>query len=412
MHLAHTATDPLPVVPLSPALLPDSPALAGPLRVEVVDDPSRLPSLAEPWNALAGDAPFRSWLWLECWWQHYHTGRDRLLLLLVRDAQGELVGLAPCYVHRGPLCGQSLRLLGSGEVCSDYLGILAQPGLQQPVAHCLADWLAGPGAGQWDVLEWEGAAAGDPAVDELLARLNLHGLGTSAADLPQCWRLELPDDWSRYLATLSRTRRERTRSLLRKYVDTGRVVYHWATSPERLNQGFDILVDLHQKRRQSLGDPGVFASPRFTAFHRQVTSRLLAAGRLRLFWAEFDGRPIAAEYALLGGRTIYYYQSGIDPESADLRPGWLAVAGSLRQAIADQFQWFDFLRGDEPYKASWGARPVGLTSVRAVGSPLSARARDRAWQAGRRLKQALRRAQDLTPFRRPGHTSPSGGGDS
>jgi len=116
---------------------------------------------------LAAGNPFRGWAWTSTWWRHYgdrpsgsspaglptsddgrvhrlfisqwrpraqascpwypasHLGRfpRGLYVLAVFDDAGRLAGLAPWHVdcsHFGAACSAS----GSGEVCSEYLGIL------------------------------------------------------------------------------------------------------------------------------------------------------------------------------------------------------------------------------------------------------------------------------------------------
>jgi CelD/BcsL family acetyltransferase involved in cellulose biosynthesis len=149
---------------------------------------------------------------------------------------------------------------------------------------------------------------------------------------------------------------------------------------------FDVLVELHQKRRRSLSQRGCFASPRFTAFHREMTATLLASGRLRMLWTELDGRPVAAEYGFVGGQTVYYYQGGFEPELADQQPGWLSFAASLKLAIEEGYRCYDFLRGDESYKASWRATARPLVRVRIVGRRRSARLRYSTTRACSRMK--------------------------
>src|SRR5207244_453594 len=79
--------------------------------------------------------------------------------------------------------------------------------------------------------------------------------------------------------------------------------------------------------------------------------------RLRLHWLELDGRPVAAEYHIAGEDIVYAYQSGIEPEVLHEEPGHLAAIATLQLAIAQGYRAFDFLRGDEPYKAHWRAQP-------------------------------------------------------
>lgn len=344
------------------------------LRVVAVDT-TAADEWVSRWNALAGELPFRTFAWAQTWWRHYREPNSALWMLAVLDEHDELVGIAPWYLQHTKAQGRIVRFLGSGEVCSDYLTILAEPELATAVSRALADWLAGEGASQWDLLDLNGVEADDAAVLSLRERLAEHGHRVDIRLDESCWRAELPSDWNQFLATLSKSRRERTRALLRRGVDTGRARVHRVTNQQELDQAFEVLIDLHQKRRNSLDQSGCFSSTRFTAFHRDVAGRFLALGQLRMQWIELDGRPVAAEYSFVGGATVYYYQGGFEPELADERPGWLSFAISLRGAIEEGYQAYDFLRGDEPYKASWGATQRPLARVRIVGRQKSARVR-------------------------------------
>ena len=55
-----------------------------------------------------------------------------------------------------------------------------------------------------------------------------------------------------------------------------------------------------------------------------------------------------------------------DPDASDLSPGVLLVYAYIRHALATGLRRLDFLRGDEPYKYSWGAvdEPIQRILVR------------------------------------------------
>jgi CelD/BcsL family acetyltransferase involved in cellulose biosynthesis len=146
-----------------------------------------------------------------------------------------------------------------------------------------------------------------------------------------------------------------------------------------------MFVDMHQRRRQSLGQPGCYASPRFAAFHQELSRRLYAEGKLRLLWTELDGRPVAAEYGFVDDSTVYYYSTGVEPGATADHPGWLAMIGSLRRAIDEGCRRFDFLRGDEAYKCSWGAKPCPTVETRIVARRGLARLRHTAWLGRQQL---------------------------
>jgi CelD/BcsL family acetyltransferase involved in cellulose biosynthesis len=116
----------------------------------------------------------------------------------------------------------------------------------------------------------------------------------------------------------------------------------------------------------------------------------LASGNLRLVWLEVDGRPVAVEYQVLGDRSVYAYQSGIDPDALDHEPGRLITMATLKMAIAEGRRAFDFLRGDELYKAHWRATPRATQDIRLIPDARAARLRHQVWLAGSSLKDWLR----------------------
>jgi CelD/BcsL family acetyltransferase involved in cellulose biosynthesis len=368
------------------------------MRVYCLTALDELEPYADDWERLAAGSPFRGWTWLSHWWRNYGSRTDaenlrtHLATLCVFDNDDALIGIAPWYLHCSAMQGRVLRPLGSGEVCSDYLGILCLPGRQEAVVESLADFLVTnatsdePDAMRWDLLDLDGIDAEDDEVPALVNHLADVGCLVHRRQGMSCWRLELPADWECYVASLSRNLRRDVRRLERDLLDTDRVVLHRVQRIEELPEAMDILVALHQRRRKSLGETGCFASTRFLAFYRDVVPDLLRRGQLQFYWLEIDGRPVAAEYQLVGNGILYEYQAGMDPAAKEHEPGKVVNAAILRQAIAGGYRAFDFLRGDEPYKARFGARPRPSVDFRVAPPRPVAQLRHNLWLAGRNVK--------------------------
>ena len=96
------------------------------MRTQIIDSWSQLAPLASSWDELAGPVPFRGRAWLENWWREYGAGSELFVLALHGD-DGLLVGIAPWYVDDRGGQGRAIRLLGSGEVCSEYVTLFAGP---------------------------------------------------------------------------------------------------------------------------------------------------------------------------------------------------------------------------------------------------------------------------------------------
>jgi CelD/BcsL family acetyltransferase involved in cellulose biosynthesis len=82
-----------------------------------------------------------------------------------------------------------------------------------------------------------------------------------------------------------------------------------------VNKGLRILVDLHQRRWESKGDDGCFATSEFRGFISDAAHELFAAGQLQLIWIELEGTPIAVDFNLVTDDGVYGYQGGVSPET-------------------------------------------------------------------------------------------------
>ncbi|HZZ72408.1 MAG TPA: GNAT family N-acetyltransferase [Pirellulales bacterium] len=353
------------------------------------------------WNELAGGVPFRAWEWLAAWWRCYSPveSRSELNVLAVFADDGAVLGIAPWFRQQSARFGHVIRFLGTGEVCSDYLSLLARPQHEEAVATAVADWLSSQneagatqqqGAQAWDLLDISGVDSQDRTTKRLLEILAQRAHTIHSRLGPRCWRVNLPPRWSDYEAILSHSHRKQVRRLQRTYLASGRLILKTVQTAADLEEGQAVLIDLHQRRQERLGNRGCFASSPFRAFHLEIMPWLLAQNQLRLHWLELDGRQIAAEYHLASNGVVYAYQSGIDPDALEHEPGRLAAIATLQAAIEQGFAGYDFLRGDEPYKAHWRAEPRRLLEVFVVPNRASARLRYGVWAAGKGVKQWIK----------------------
>ncbi|HTN75738.1 MAG TPA: GNAT family N-acetyltransferase, partial [Pirellulaceae bacterium] len=245
-------------------------------------------------------------------------------------------------------------------------------------------------------LHLNGFVADDPAITQLAEKLTELGLTAHERPGMNCWRIALPTEWEAYIESLSKSHRKQVRRVDRRLVDSGEAVLHCVEQPAELDAALAILIDLHQRRRYSLGEPGCFADARFEGFLRTASRRLLALGMLRLYWVELAGKPVAAEFQVAGGGVTYAYQAGVDPDALDEEPGRIINIATLKRAIEEGQQGFDFLRGDEPYKAHWRAEPRVCGDLRIVPRKTAAQLRHGMWLAGDAMKQIIKSGLHLT----------------
>jgi CelD/BcsL family acetyltransferase involved in cellulose biosynthesis len=320
---------------------------AGLAVTEVAEVADLAPFRAE-WSALCDVAPcttpFQRPEWLLPWCRAFPPAEP--WNLLVRDG-GRLVGLLPLFRYRN---GRERTLALAGAGLSDDLDLIAMPGREREVGSALLDHLAGDAG--WDVCDWEQLPAGSP----LLALRAPAGWADEVSPGDPCPVLRLPER----LADLPSAVRTRQLANLRKYrrkaAELGTLSLETATGAG-LDAAFATLLDLHRARWAELGGAGQLGSPEMPGFLAEVAAGFAARSALALHLLTLAGRPLAGFLGFRERGTLYAYLQGSDPGCEKLSPGVLLLGAVIEESIASGLRALDFLRGLEPYKLWWGARP-------------------------------------------------------
>lgn len=313
--------------------------------------------LWKDWEALLSHCPgqrvFQTPTWHHLWWQEMADGAELHLTSLRED--GKLVGLAPLMCK-----GDSLSFLGDTDLW-DYHDFIVAPGKEQDFFPYLFDVL--------DRQPWrEFTLTSVPETSSFLAHLNqlCNARGYTVEQTPEdvAPGLALPASWDEYLSSLSKKDRHELRRKLRRL--ESQADFKWydcsasAHEPEAFNRD---LTDFFTLMGQSRAEKAAFLTPDREAFFRRMAARLAEAGCLRLFFMEVEGKRVAGAWCFDYGDTRFLYNSGYNPAYAPLSVGLLLNALSLRQAIEEGKKYFDFLRGNEPYKYDLGAKDVQLYRI-------------------------------------------------
>lgn len=293
------------------------------------------------WKGSPQATPFQSPAWLLPWWRHFSPGE---LFVLVARQGGRLVGLAPSYIENGAL---GRRILPVGISLSDHLDILLDPDCADQAATALAG-LAAEHAGEWDVWELEELEDGAAAF-RLPA---LAGWRDERSIQTACPMLLVAD--SKGTSWLPQRKRGQI-SLARNRLARRGVAAIEMASAETLPEFLKDLFRLHEARWTDRGKPGLLAFKGVKYFHRDAASRLLGAGLLRLARLRLDHKTIATCHALRHRDRLSIYLTGFDPAWTFESPGVLVMAHLIEEAVRDGARVIDFLRGQEPYKYTWGA---------------------------------------------------------
>lgn len=319
------------------------------MNVISVSTYSALDKLRNAWEAAYAADPlahvFVSWPWIRSWLQV----SPYAWLILVARPSDSAPPVAFCALNMSGLRGRrrvegDLRL-GVGP-WADYSGFVCVPGHEQEAIPAFANWIARR-------LAWRRFCLSDvmdPRIDAFSRRLGQAGFTIASAGQTPCPWLELPETWEQYLDKfLSTHARKSLRQQVRRLeqLDDFRVTDIREDDPET---EVDALLHLWQQRwgEKSTTDLAI------------IRGALLGCHERHGLWlgGMWEGsKPIAslAGYLDPARKTFSYFISGFDASYDRLSPGRVIVALSIRSAIERGLRAYDFLRGGEAYKYSFGA---------------------------------------------------------
>ncbi len=322
-------------------------------RALEVREVAGLAALRAEWSRLCdespGTTPFQRPEWLLPWADAFPRASPRHLAV---RAAGRLVGLVPLFLYRRSEDGaRTLAFLGAGA--SDYLDGVVAPGREEEVGAAVMAHLAGdPG---WDLCDWEQLPAGSP----LLAWPAPAGCRDEIREGDPCPLLPLPPRVSELAESVPTRQLANLRKYRRRAAAIGELALETADG-EGLAGALSTLLDLHRVRwsvRPGASPEGQLADPAMPGFLAAVAAGFAARGALALHLLRLRGRPIAGLLAFRERGTLCCYLQGSDPAYEALSPGVLLLGAVIERAVAEGLAAVDLLRGCEPYKLWWGARP-------------------------------------------------------
>ena len=351
-----------------------TPVAAKTIVVQRIEDPAAFQALREEWDELLAaslaDSFFLTWEWLYAWWTH--LAGDRRLFLLVARQGGRLVAIAPLSLRARRVAGvvplRSVEFLGADRLSSDYLDVIVRRGWEADAIPALARYLADARLAL-ELASVRRAGCAAAALSRALTQRRWRMWETPTAVCPF---IDLSEHtWESYLGTLESKPRNDFLRLLKNLTKKFSVRLEPASSEPQRREFMVHLVRLHNLRWQNLGGSDALHTADLVAFHDEVSRVTLERGWLRLFVLWLDGQPVASLYGFRYGRTFYFVQTGFDPAYGRHAVGLITVGLTIKSAIAEGAEEYDFLRGDEAYKFRWAreVRHLATLEVYPRGAP-------------------------------------------
>lgn len=318
-----------------------------------------LADLIPGWEAILRDNPslsiFSTPEWLRSWWEAFGANR-RLIVLAFSDKHGSLFGLAPLYWENSkhPLLGRikQLRLVGDGSGDSDNLDFIVSPGEENRFVSALMRWIARQK--NCGVCSFNTLSADSSVAKVLVSHVDEAKWPLRRTSIPNSV-VPLPSTWDSYLEGLSpKFRRLITRC--RKKLDTQyQVRFRRCEKLTEIPEMLETLYSLHQKRWNSVSEPGSFGLAERRELYNRMATAFLKKGWLELWALELNGQPVAAQMSFRYRDRVYGLQEGFDTDFFSQHVGYVLRAGMFEHFIRSGVKTYDFLGGFNAQKQRWGA---------------------------------------------------------
>lgn len=340
------------------------------MEISRICDMDQFNKLKAAWDAAySADAQtqiFVSWAWLRGWFEA--TPNNWFVLAIRPDSWSHYVAFFPLAMH-------SRQLFMGGNPLADYAGFVCSPKYEEEAIAAFAAYIQ-------QELKWDSFHMNDvldARLQVFLKRFSSKKFNVQQAGITPCPHIRLPRNWDQYLQDFlgRKTRRDLRRSL-RKIEGSSEYRLTHVGADNLESQIETLLAHWHSRWRL----PEYFQNGYRKIFRRCFEDNYLW---LSILW---DGTtPIGALAGFLDRQkeTFTACITTCDAKYTQLRAGKAIYAYSIQYAIENGYTIYDFTRGKEDYKYSFGARDRFNTNVVIVRrDPISA-----AKRAARRLRRSL-----------------------
>jgi CelD/BcsL family acetyltransferase involved in cellulose biosynthesis len=341
------------------------------MRVDVIDTTEALAALRDDWDAVYEVDPeaqfFLSWTWMSCWL----AAIDSPWFILAARPDGEAtpyVAFFPLWVEtkERKSGGFYNNVYMGGNYTADYTGFVCRPEYEEQALRALT---ARAKQLNWTQFRLEFLRASErrtalfmqafPAAEfdvTEISRVEKDGIDNSL-----CPFLSLPADWDDYLdSRASANSRQKIRRLLRQVESTPafRITHADGHTAER---DIESLLRFWAERWGTEKGRKLDAILRN---HRLMLRHAFGARALFLPVLWQHERPAGALAILVDAckKSYLFFMGGRDATFDGPPAGTVLHAHSIRHAIRNGFAAYDFLRGNEPYKHSFGAEDRRVSS--------------------------------------------------
>ncbi|MFH7028980.1 MAG: tetratricopeptide repeat protein [Heteroscytonema crispum UTEX LB 1556] len=337
------------------------------MQIDIIDNFETFKKIRENWDSVYAADPhaqfFLSWVWLSEWLQMVHE--PWLILAAKPDTHdSSYVAFFPLKVvlKQQDGGGFDTDICMAGNSMADYTGLICLPGYEEEVIPAFAAYIQQQLA--WSTFNLQNILETDTRMSLFLRHFSgdrfefsQHPIQNDGEDTDNYIApyVSLVDDWDQYLQNyVGSNTRQKIRRFLRK-IENSDEFYITHVDADNLESHIEILLKFWESKwRDKKGDNCDVIMDYVRAILRHCFKNNCLY--FPVLWK--GDRPLGAiaNYVDVHQQSMLFFIAGRDQTFNNPPPGLILHADAIRYAIQNGFKVYDFLRGNEEYKYSFGAK--------------------------------------------------------
>ena len=334
------------------------------MNVELLQSEEAWHGLRDQWDTLLQESVFPtvfiSFDYLAKAFELFHSESAEPFILVVRDPEGLLIGIAPFRrsTHRRWGINQAvLEYLVTWEVDKPY--ILAKDGWEEKIWGAVFTYLD-DNPGKWDQLEL--VEMPDHLVGAAKVKQLFHAPAyrCTTEEGPSGPYIDLTQTWEQFLEAHRKYRKAYKQ--LKNFRPGHEVVTY--NDSATIAEGIAHYTAI-ERLSWKIGKTGLQRSPRHFEFYQHIASVLAAKKRASIHvLMNSESRPMAAILCWISADTLFVHHTTYDPELADYSPGKVLMGLVLKEYRGARIvKTADLMCGFAQYYEPWAERLVTTTHV-------------------------------------------------
>lgn len=351
----------------------------------------------EQWDRIAsqyGDKGiFINYGWFDCWWKAFGDGKSPFVVVLQKD--GEIKAIFPLCTD-----GDHLSSMTNSHTCHYDFIVDTEIGDEaiSYFIHVLQQCSSGKGV-SFDYLD-ESSKNRQSIIQQLRrSRTPFHPYSQPWAP----W-MEISDIWSSFDNKLSSGMRNNLRRYLKRAESSGKVQLEIIKNTEKLDKILDVMFEIEFQSWKGDNGTAIKSQPEVEKFYRLLARWAMQNSHLQLFLLKIDDLPIAANYCLHYGQTVYQLKTGYLESYKKISPGKLIHYEIIKFLCESKcFVKYDLLGACDPWKMEWTSNSSRYGSIKVYPKSLGgwvAYSSKYGWKDLLKRSSMVRRAKNWLDSRR------------